>query len=276
MATSRDTRILNLKPSPFDQRDWKYSRLINEKKMLKLPLVYKDVYNHFIDNLPVRDQGNTGTCAAHVISASMECRPENRLHYMSPQFIYDHRSYWNNNVQDGDDPKEDNGMFARNAMNIVVTHGIPKESEYSYGGNKKIEDIPQNIKDSALTNKPHGYYRVYTFNELRYALFNHGPVFIAFYVYNMEHPNGYIWMKGSENEEPLGGHAMTVVGYDESGFIIRNTWGDTWNGDGYCKYPYAQWGEHIEMWCIIHDKENYDNHKEVENNKDKKVGCCSF
>ena len=104
METPGDTRILHFKPSSFDKRDWKYSRLIDQNKKFQLPLVYKDTYNHFIDNLPVRDQGNTGTCVAHVISACMECRPENRLYYMSPQFIYDH----SDNVQE-------NSMFARDA-----------------------------------------------------------------------------------------------------------------------------------------------------------------
>ena len=31
-----------------------------------------------------------------------------------------------------------------------------------------------------------------------------------------------------------GGHAVTIVGYDERGFLVKNSWGTTWGDDGYC------------------------------------------
>ena len=51
-----------------------------------------------------------------------------------------------------------------------------------------------------------------------------------------------------------GGHAMVVVGYDEEGFIIRNSFGEKWGKKGYCWYPYADWGAHWEIWTTIDDK----------------------
>jgi C1A family cysteine protease len=38
----------------------------------------------------------------------------------------------------------------------------------------------------------------------------------------------------------LGGHAVLVVGYDDSTsrFIVRNSWGDQWAKSGYFEMPY--------------------------------------
>jgi hypothetical protein len=42
-----------------------------------------------------------------------------------------------------------------------------------------------------------------------------------------------------------------VVGYNEEGFIIRNSWGDDWGTDGYTVFPYDHWGLHREIWTTI-------------------------
>ena len=41
--------------------------------------------------------------------------------------------------------------------------------------------------------------------------------------------------------EPLGGHAFAVVGYDERGFWIQNSWGEGWGKDGFCQITYDDW-----------------------------------
>jgi C1A family cysteine protease len=43
------------------------------------------------------------------------------------------------------------------------------------------------------------------------------------------------------NEEPLGGHAVTAVGYDleQEHFIVRNSWGVEWGDAGYFYMPFA-------------------------------------
>ena len=60
--------------------------------------------------------------------------------------------------------------------------------------------------------------------------------------------------KPNIGEKRKGGHAMTVVGYNKIGFIIRNSWGPYWGDMGYCNYPYSEWGSHWEAWTTIDDK----------------------
>ena len=58
----------------------------------------------------------------------------------------------------------------------------------------------------------------------------------------------------------------------EEGFIIRNSWGENWNGDGYTLYKYTDWGKHWEIWCTI-DKDFIpipeEESEEEEGEKDK-------
>jgi hypothetical protein len=62
-----------------------------------------------------------------------------------------------------------------------------------------------------------------------------------------------MWIKNTENDKFMGGHAMTVVGYDDDNkyFIIRNSWGENWGDKGYCYYKYEDWGAHWECWTTI-------------------------
>lgn len=53
------------------------------------------------------------------------------------------------------------------------------------------------------------------------------------------------------NEEHQGGHAMCIVGYTKEGFILRNSWGRNWGDNGYCIFPYQDWGLHYEVWTTI-------------------------
>ena len=51
--------------------------------------------------------------------------------------------------------------------------------------------------------------------------------------------SGFAPMPGP-NEQFLGGHAVMLVGYDDSqtAFIVRNSWGSSWGQAGYFTLPY--------------------------------------
>ena len=56
---------------------------------------------------------------------------------------------------------------------------------------------------------------------------------------------------------------MTIIGYNKSGFIIRNSWGTAWGKNGYCIFPYSDWYNYMdEVWCVFDEDNNtpfYDN-----------------
>lgn len=59
-------------------------------------------------------------------------------------------------------------------------------------------------------------------------------------------------------------HAVTVVGYNQCGFIIKNSWGVEWGENGYSTFPYEYWPLYIECWVSI-------NHKKEESHTEKQL-----
>lgn len=46
------------------------------------------------------------------------------------------------------------------------------------------------------------------------------------------------WLVAPTFTEGYGGHAVTIVGYDERGFIIKNSWGTEWGDGGYARIAF--------------------------------------
>lgn len=52
-------------------------------------------------------------------------------------------------------------------------------------------------------------------------------------------------------DEFMGGHAVAVVGYDETGLIIKNSWGTSFGRGGYTTLPYNQFNKVREAWTLL-------------------------
>jgi hypothetical protein len=219
---------LNVKKSPEDLRDWKAKHIYF---MVALP----DVVDYRTDMFTIRDQGNQGACAAMAGAAMKEWQEKKDIalaEYMSPQFIYNNRE------------GSDEGMYMRDLMQILQKLGDCTEKDYPYESNRTITEA---IYKSALNFVIKNYASVDTINELKTALYMNGPCIIAVPVYNF---TTRMWKKGA-NEGLLGGHALCLVGYNTEGFIIRNSWGEDWGLNGYCIFPYEDWGLQYEVWTTI-------------------------
>ncbi|MGF2075447.1 C1 family peptidase, partial [Enterococcus casseliflavus] len=47
----------------------------------------------------------------------------------------------------------------------------------------------------------------------------------------------------------LGSHAFAIIGYDESGFLIQNSWGVQWGRRGFARISYDDWLVNgIDVW----------------------------
>jgi hypothetical protein len=48
-----------------------------------------------------------------------------------------------------------------------------------------------------------------------------------------------------------GGHAFALVGYNERGFVVQNSWGPDWGSKGFALLPYADWVNHgSDAWVF--------------------------
>lgn len=227
--------VLLIEPSPNDGRDWVGESLypVTTKcpKTLDLRPELKDV----------RNQGSQGSCLAQSAACMKEWQEKKDIEftgYMSPQFIY--------NLRENKGP----GMYGRDAMKILSKIGVCNEDDYTYGRIDTREELIANneVIAKALNHKIKSYARVFTIDATKKALYQNGPCLICFPVYNY---GVEMWKQSNKDEKMKGGHAMTIVGYTKTGFIIRNSWGDNWADKGYCYYPFKQWGSHWEVWTTI-------------------------
>ena len=182
---------------------------------------------------PIRNQGNVECCVAFS-SACMKEYESGVPYYLSPSFIYHLR----------DDPQHQDCMTIPNALDILIKYGTCYESTYPQADIQSALAIPTDAYNEAVYFKIYSYVQIELMDDLKDALNQFGPCLIAFPVYNY---SNQLWIQKT-GDKFKGGHCMTVVGYDTSNFIIRNTWGTSWGDNGYTYYPFSQWGSHWEVW----------------------------
>lgn len=224
---------LNIIPSPHDSRDWIVNSVFSPN--VKLP----EKLDHRQNLQPIRDQGTQGSCAAQTGACIKEWQEKIDVEFdewMSPQFIYNLREY------DGE------GMTCRGLMSILQKIGSVPERLFPYG--ETMSEPSEELKNKAENYRIKNYAKVNTIEELKTSLTKSGPALIAVPVYNY---GKRMWKSTSEFNQLLGGHAMTIAGYNKDGFIIRNSWGKDWGDNGYTTFPYEDWGWQWEVWTAVDD-----------------------
>jgi len=229
-------------PSPPDPRDYIY-RGPRTRSLTEDPL---PVTFDMRPDLPsIRDQGTQGSCVAQASSAMKEWQEKKQISYrdhLSPQFIYNMRT---NYPQDG--------MYCRDAMDILLKYGVSQELVFPYGSRETSTQIASNVFQDATNFKVKSYASVPVgdMNAVKTALVHEGPCVITFDVYNY----GMEFWKQNSGDQLLGGHAVSVVGWTENAFIIRNSWGTRWGNEGYTFYSFTDFdaGYHGEIWATVDD-----------------------
>ena len=207
-----------------------------------------EVYDMSEQLKPPRDQGARSTCVSFASAAMKEYQEKqdiNLVTHMSPEYIYSFRS----TKSEG----PDEGMYGRDAMQILQNYGSVPESYLPY--RPHTADIPKPVIDKltpiAANFKVKSFAQVTSIDGLKQSLFKCGPCLILFPVYSTK-PE--FWRKANDKDPSQGGHGVCVIGYNKEGFIIRNSWGPKWNGTGTVIYPYSDWGAAWEIWSSMDAK----------------------
>lgn len=224
--------------SPPDDSDWIFERIARGAASDHWE-VYPEEYDLRRYSQCPRDQGGRGTCAAFTAAAIKEIQEKLDCDFnawMSPEFIYYHRN---------NKPME--GMYGRDVFQILQKVGSVPESIFPYGENcipsKSLYNIAQAYR---IAN----FARVTSVEGLKRALVDLGPCYLLLPLYGTR-PE--FWRPDGRGECESG-HAVTVVGYNRDGFILRNSWGSDWNGDGHILFPYNEWGLQWECWVSVDEK----------------------
>lgn len=182
-----------------------------------MPIPKKYTYRPFLS--PVTNQGSDPFCIPHSIGCWLNWKEniksgvkvDNHIKYAD---IYKIKQ------------TEGEGMTYLEAFNFLKTKGVKSDK-----GIMKISEV--------------GY--IPSVAMLKAAILANGPCLAALPVYNSEVET--FWRRTGSKMEGL--HAITVVGWNENGYIIRNSWGVGFADKGYIILPYEDEKYFREIWTIL-------------------------
>ena len=224
------------KPDLPDQRDFQYA--VAKPTLAKLPKK--------IDLTPkcppVYDQGQLGSCTGNAIAAAFQfemLKQHVAAFIPSRLFIYYNERSIENTIN------VDNGAQIRDGIKSIAKLGVCPETMWPYITSEFTHKPYAECYANAMQHRAIKFQRVVRdIEQMKGCLAEGNPFVVGFTVYNSfessEMATTGILEMPKKGEAMVGGHAVLVVGYDDSSkrFIVRNSWGANWGKGGYFTMPY--------------------------------------
>lgn len=147
---------------------------------------------------------------------------------------------WKENLKDGS--HKDNKINYFEIYNAKTTEGDGMTFKEAFSYLKH-----HGVSSNSGIMRIRGYALIRSLASLRTALLMNGPCFGALPVYNY---SNQFW-KRKNGDMLLGYHAISIVGYEKDGFIIRNSWGNSFANNGYTKISFEDANDFIEIWTVL-------------------------
>ncbi|AGX44551.1 C1 family peptidase [Clostridium saccharobutylicum] len=207
----------------------------------------------------VTDQGSLGSCVTFAIGyadksyeegVKLNWRLNTNAHLFSPAYIY-------SQIHLTDDPDGGGADFS-DAFNLLKTQGCTTLADMPYDGSEyawEITPTDEQIANAAkYKTKSWGQLPDGNYNAIKAQLANGNPVVIGIPVYpDFDNLNASNPIYDKVYGENRGGHALCVVGYDDSKKAVKiiNSWGTNWgiNGYGWISYNLIQ-SQGIEAYVM--------------------------
>ena len=226
-------------PSKKDIRDYRLNKKVCHAS--NLPEMFS------VEHSKIKNQQSVGSCVAHSTAEIVE-----QLHNdgiaQSTAWVYGYRPF---GYFQGE------GMMPCNALKTVTKMGCIKYDDCP--GNFEIPEaknyISKNIekyKKEASQDKMASYARLHNYNDIKEAIYKTGkPVLVCIRTQGLKLDENYI-----AQIPPIfvtGGHAVVCYGWNETGLLIQNSWGEGWGNKGCFILPYAY--GFTEAWVLTKDEE---------------------
>lgn len=251
------TFVANAVPDPFDERDLEY-----RPRLEPLPPIL-DQRDETEKRVVLLQKGNSctghavaavvNTILARMVRAGQNGRGEEvppadiSLPRVSPYMLYYlARRY------DEFQGEEDIGSSLRGVFKGWFYHGVVLEEDWPDLSLAVVPDLEDPLFIEKSRDRPLGaFYRVnpYRLDDMQSAISELKGIAVSAAIHD-----GWIQptvvQRGSDtmyvisrstNAAALGGHAFALVGYNEVGFLVQNSWGPKWGKGGFATLPYEDW-----------------------------------
>jgi hypothetical protein len=208
--------------------------------------------------LPIKNQGDTNACTgfglALVVEHLLRSSKRERTPAISAFMLYSMARRYD----EFPGSVQDKGSSLRGALKGWYKHGACREALF---GDLAMPPASKKIEDDwwfDAVKRPLGaYYRIDTRSlpDMHAALNEVGILFASAGCHAgwddglkqplmARRPSSFknVWeipVKGGQADHP--GHAFAIVGYNERGFLIQNSWGPEWGSHGYGLLTYDDW-----------------------------------
>ncbi len=234
-------------PDPPDLRDRLYEPSLLDLKSKLFPP----------DGLQILDQGREGACTGFGLAAVINLlnAPRRRAganelpRSVSPRMLYQMAK-----LHDEWEGTDYEGSSIRGALKGFFHNGVCSEELAPYNADERNWTLTPKQAEAARLVGLGVYYRLRP-NIIDYhtALNETGVIYASARVHT-----GWIKPEGGviqPSEVHTGGHAFAIVGYDDLGFLVQNSWGAGWSKlqgrPGLARWPYHDWAANImDAWVL--------------------------
>ncbi len=257
--------VANATPDPFDERD-----LVYQPRLTMLPSTFdsRDDVNKLEYIYKQSGQSCTGyTLAAvvnivRILSKRKELiakgQPASTLQALP--LVSPHMLYYFGRRYDEFSGEEDLGSSLRGVLKGWFHESVCHEDEWLDEHGAPKTGVP--TYDEQLRGNPLGaYYRVNPrrLDDMQSAISELGAIAASSSVHagwsaikpekDAAGKPSYI-IRQRKNQPARMGHAYALVGYNEVGFLVQNSWGKEWGKNGFATLPYEEWLENaFDAWA---------------------------
>lgn len=195
---------------------------------------------------PVLNQGNLGSCASNAASSCIRyLLKKEGLPEFQPSRLY---IYYNTRVNIAKAPQDkDTGVCIRDICKSISKYHACDEKIWPYII-KKFSTAPslEAYKNADLFKNVEYSFVPLSIDLVKSLLTEGYPIITGLVIYESFESDyvmntGDIPLPDKTKEKMLGGHALLIVGFDDSTqkLLLLNSWGKHWGKDGYCELPYS-------------------------------------